>query len=299
MAKDKEGGEPVVLLNEHNLAMWLVDIRAKLRKKELWQYTQGPSKTSIVLTGFVVGTKYTDEEKKQIEAERTEQKKQIVEERAIWMNNAMKAADVMTPRISSIVKQRLESKHFDDGFAMMTRLHELLQPSGDAQFMRLIKQFYSIKSIEYKDMTSYLTEIKTLDEQITATKVELTRDKRIIIAIVMGLPKEYQGLTQIWSCMPELTAELARSMLLEEERRQRNADENGLPAGTSVAYKATAAADGKKCPHCKRAWHPAEQCRKLHPENAPDWFKEMKKNGGSKDATTSYAYTFGNGAVGT
>ena len=204
----------------------------------------------------------------------------------------MEAADFMTPRISQEVKRLLDDEHFNNGHLLMIRIHELLQPTSDAQFMRLIKEFYSIKPIDIGGtMTDYLAHIKKLDEQISATQVELTREKRIIIAIMMGLPEEYQGLVQIWNCMTNLTVEQARTMVLEEERRQLNS--NGLKA---MSLKASAD-ESKKCPHCKRKWHSPEDCWKLHPDKAPEWFKEQKNKNKSKekddDTSAKYAYSFG------
>ena len=214
-----------------------------------------------------------------------------------WNKNAMKAADFMTPRITQEVKRLLDDEHFNNGHLMMHRIHQLLQPTSDAQFMRLIKEFYSIKPIDVGGtMTDYLAHIKKLDEQIMATQIELTREKRIIIAIMMGLPEEYQGLVQIWNCMTNLTVEQARIMILEEERRQLNKD------GPKAMSLKTSVDEDKKCPICKRKWHPLDDCWKLHPEKAPDWFKEQKSKNKDKDKDKSkdddgtsakYAYSFG------
>ena len=60
--------------------------------------------------------------------------------------------------------------------------------------------------------------------------------------------------------MTNLTVEQARNMILKEERRQANVSNEALAMTAAV----------KKCPHCKRKWHPPDDCWKLHPEKTPD-----------------------------
>ena len=198
----------VLMLTKDNYSMWLVDIRARLRKKELWKYTQEIYQPSIV--------------KEEDEALTDEQIAQIAHEKQSWAENAMKAADEMTPRISLEVKQMLDDSHYNDGLLMMKRLEELLQPMRDAQFITLTRELYSLKAVDFSSMTDFLKHVNVLDEKILATRVQLTRDKQLIICMMMALPEAYHSLSQTWSMMPNLTAEQARYQLLEEEKRQQN-----------------------------------------------------------------------------
>ena len=48
MAYQRErDGTTVLMLTKDNLSMWILDIQARLRKKELWKYAQNPFEASI------------------------------------------------------------------------------------------------------------------------------------------------------------------------------------------------------------------------------------------------------------
>ena len=78
----------------------------------------------------------------------------------------MKAADEMTPRISLEVKQMLNDSHHDDGRLMMKRLEERLQPMRDAQFMKLMKELYSLKAVDFRSMSDLLAHMDVLHEKV-------------------------------------------------------------------------------------------------------------------------------------
>lgn len=90
-------------LTEDNFSSWFVDIRAELRTKKLWKYTQGPYESD--------GTQ------------------------AKWEEKAQEAADIMTPTISSGIKRRLTEAEFDNGYLMLSRLRESIQPTGSSEFI--------------------------------------------------------------------------------------------------------------------------------------------------------------------
>jgi len=240
------------LLTEENFGDWLIDIRAHLRPKELWECTQ-------------IAPDDKESQKK------TEQ-----------------AADAMTPTISVGVKQKLIKEDFNDGYKMLRRLEALLQPSTDAEFMRLTKEYYTLSSADFKSTGDMLTHIKLLEERIDATKVTLDSDKRTILCLMMCLPEQYRSLVQIWSVTKDMTAEKARIMLLEEDRRQNHVDENqGIKSLRIFGNKSK---ERKQYKHCKRGFHTEAKCWKLHSEQASqwaedkrDWEQEQKK---SRDRTS-------------
>ena len=137
---------------------------------------------------------------------------------AKWEEKAQEAADLMTPTVSSGVKQRLTEAEFNDGYLMLTRLRELLQPTGSSEFMRLSKEYYTLKCSSFKSIPEYLTHIKVLEERIDASKVVMNEDNRTILCLSMSLPQEYQYLVQIWATMPTVTAIKAKQMVLEASR---------------------------------------------------------------------------------
>ena len=256
---DDDDGFMVLMLTKDNYSMWLVDIRALLRRKGLWKYTQQAYKQqpSVVAEKDKKKAEMTEEQRARAVQE---QKAQATQEKQNWAENAMRAADEMTPRIAWEVKQMLEEFHYDDGYLMLKKLEELLQPITDAQFMRLTKEFYSLKAADFSSMSEFLAHVKVLNGKIIATKVRLTEDKQLILGMMMALPEAYSELGQSWSVMPNLTAEQARNQLLEEERRQQNHQN----------YMGSKAITHRKCPHCN---HTEEECWALHPEKAPEWYR--------------------------
>ena len=75
----------------------------------------------------------------------------------------------MTSTISLEVKQRLIEVEFNDDFLMLRHLRELLQLTRLSEFMRLSKEYYTLRFKLFKFVTEYLTQIKILEEKIDAT----------------------------------------------------------------------------------------------------------------------------------
>ena len=88
----------------------------------------------------------------------------------------------------------LKKFHFDNDYIMLKRLHQLLQFVENAQFMRFTKKFYSLKIIEFKNMIEFFTHVKILNEKIAITKVNFTRNKQMIICMIITLDERYQNL---------------------------------------------------------------------------------------------------------
>ena len=271
-----------LMLTKNNYSIWLMNIRARLREKNLWKYTQQFYRSSIVTKN-----------KKLID----EQKTQLSKKKKKWVEKTMKAIDQMTSKMSTNVKLILENHYYNDDRTMWKRLQKLLQSMKDVQFMRLMKKFYSLKVENFSSMIDFLTHVKMLNEKIKTTKVELTENKQLIICMMMTLLESYQNLNQIWSMMPGLTAETTRNQLLKKKRRQQNQKHETFKTTTRRGQDE----GGEKCSHCKRKMHPEKECWTLHPEKAPDWWKKKNdSNGGSSGgasgggaAATKYAFSFG------
>ncbi|KAL8751804.1 MAG: hypothetical protein Q9199_006174, partial [Rusavskia elegans] len=60
--------------------------------------------------------------------------------------------------------------------------------------------------------------------------MELTHDKRTPLALTMALATDdrYRSLVQIWQTIPDMTAERARQMLLEEQQIQKANEETAV-----------------------------------------------------------------------
>lgn len=78
----------------------------------------------------------------------------------------MEAADFMTPTVSDSIKQKVQTNALNNGFLMMNQLTDICAAKGEAEFMRLTREYYSLNFDEYDSITAYLTKIETLEERI-------------------------------------------------------------------------------------------------------------------------------------
>lgn len=249
-------------LNEKNYNEWNRNIRAILRKHKLWKYTQAESPK-------------TDEDNLITQVE--------------WDKKAIEAADMMTPTITAAIQAKLTEDDFNNGYKMYKRLKELLQPTGETQFMRLTREYYTLSYGDVKNISEFLDHIKLLEEQTDATKVKMTDDKRTLLCLTMALWNEtrFRSLVQIWGVTSDMTAEKAREMLLEDERREA-ANNGDQPSTTTVlAYRASnkRGQEAGGCQHCHKTGHKEDACWKKHPELIPAWV-HLKRQTESAEAAT-------------
>ena len=252
----------IELLTEYNFESWFVNIRAKLRKKKLWKYTQ------TIYISESTSTANTEEEQSSTSITKKDQK--AIKD---WEERSQESADIMTLTISPGVQQKLTESEFNDGYLMLTRLRTLLQPTGPSEFMRLSKEYYTLQFKAFKTVSEYLTKIKTLEEKIDASKVILDANNRTILCLSMSLPQEYQYLVHIWAVTPTITAEKARQMVLEASRQHQQAiDDSNDPR-----VRASRAQGKEPCKNLKSSRHPSNSCYFRSPHLAPEWFKSKMK----------------------
>ena len=103
----------------------------------------------------------------------------------------------MTPTISDPVKKRISAHEFNCGYLILARVTALNRPTGDNEFMRLIKEYYTLRYTNFDTITDYLTHIKLLEERIAVTNVVLISDKQTILCLTISLPDDLQYLTKI------------------------------------------------------------------------------------------------------
>ncbi len=178
-------------LTGNNYARWNGNIPDVLCKQKLWKYTQSEWKSYEKVL------------------------------KANWEEKSTYAGDLMTSTITAPIQAKLTKDKFNDGYKMCKRLKKLLQPSGKTQFMRLTWEYYPLNNRNCKDVFGFLDHVKSLEEQIDATDVELITDKRTLLCLTMALwnKSHYRSVVQIWGMTKDMTAEKAREMLLEDERR--------------------------------------------------------------------------------
>lgn len=103
----------------------------------------------------------------------------------------------MIPTINDPVKTKLQTDAFDNGFLMMIQLINFYAPKGEAEFMRLTREYYSLRYEDFDSMTSYLTQIKTLEERIRNINVTLDNDKQTLLCLGMIFPESFQYFIKI------------------------------------------------------------------------------------------------------
>jgi gag-polypeptide of LTR copia-type len=222
--------ESIPKLHEKNYSSWIIDIRAYLRQKKLWQSTQEP-----------------------LEAD---PKSKAVEQH-------QEAADFLTLTITPTIKRKLAEPDFNDGYLMLKKLQSLLSPVTEFNFFRSCQELFSLR--QGNSVDEFLTQVKTLNEQIDATKIELTTEKRTLLALMMGLSDEYRSLVQIWSATPSITVEKAIEMVREEAIRIEKPDFEVVKA-----LSARGRISQLECWHCKRKGHKEENCWEKYPEKRPE-----------------------------
>ena len=209
-----------------------------------------------------------------------------MDEEEEWEEKSMEAADFLTLLISPSIQQRLTEEDFNDGYKMITSLTKLLQPTGQAQYMCLMRQLFTLSFDNVKNVTELLTQLNVLRDAIDATKVELTTNKQTLLALSLALPAHYNSLIQIWGAMPDITAEKAQEMLLEEEHQEKETRETFGAKALALRKKG----GNLQCTECSRSGHKASGCWQLHPELAPEHMQEkmrekLRKKGWFEDVT--------------
>ena len=144
--------------------------------------------------------------------------------------------------------------------------------------MRDSQSLYSLR-LKKENPKDFLTEIKVLDERIEASKIQLTRDKRILLALTLGISSDpsFHSLIQLWSITPNLTSDQAVSMFREELLRRQAVnvnpkDENPIMTSVLLASRKRKRESNKKqdddsdiedlreCDKCGKEGHNEKDC---------------------------------------
>jgi hypothetical protein len=256
MAEQQQQNAARMLLEEENYNDWLIDVRALLRSKKLWQYATTPLPVRPEAPG-----ENADVATKQQHIQSIQEHEELVEKHT-------EAADLVTPLISGAVKRKLILSDFDDINQMMGHLQELYNPRSEQVFMQLIQQLFTLQP-DNLTIDEYLQQVKTLTERIDATNIELTSDRRTLLILSMQLGKriQFKSMVQIWSVTKDMTAKRAIEMVREEERKlllEHEEDTKALNRNNGALY--THKADGrpgqakKWCTKCKKVSHDTANC---------------------------------------
>ena len=182
----------------------------------------------------------------------------------------IKVVDEMTSRISLKIKQMFDVFYFNNEYMMLKKLHELLQFVENAQFMRFMKKIYSLKTINFDNMSEFFIHVKIFMKKIIAIEMNFTTNKQILICMMMTLNFRYENLIQIWNLLSNLTSKRIKNIILKKKRRQKNREM--ITNMRTISNK-----NKKKCFHYERKSHSENECWKLYFELIFDWFKKNKK----------------------
>lgn len=106
-----------------------------------------------------------------------------------WAENVIMSDDTMAPTINPGIQHRLNESDFDDGYALLSRRTELLKPAGDADFVRLQKELYTIEYGSFDSMSAYVSHINLLEKRINSMEINTTPDKHTLLCLLMTLPE--------------------------------------------------------------------------------------------------------------
>ena len=144
------------------------------------------------------------------------------------------------------------------------------RPRGEGEFIRLTKEYYTLKYNNFDTISDYLTYIKTLEERILATDVVLTPDKELILFLSISILDHLQYMTNLWDLTPNMTADKATSMLLEEERK----GEKPKKQLQAIGLAASVVQRPPQCGTCGKNHRGV--CWDERPDLAPEWLKERR-----------------------
>jgi hypothetical protein len=172
-------------LTEDNYDTWITDARASLRKLKLWDVCQ---KALPPYATVAQKEKHTD------------------------------AADELILIISANIKARLTDAEQNDSYLLLTKLKEINSPATEQVFYTSCQELLTLHAAG-TDLETFLVRIKTLNEKIDRTGIELDAKRRTLLVLILGLGSSFETLVQIWSITPDLTADMAIRQLRAEHHR--------------------------------------------------------------------------------
>jgi hypothetical protein len=76
----------------------------------------------------------------------------------------------------------------------MSYLKELYKLSTNTKFFMLMRELLSLRHANFNTTEHYLSHLRSLNNRITRTKVDLTLEKRALLTLTMSLLSEFEPL---------------------------------------------------------------------------------------------------------
>lgn len=182
------------------------------------------------------------------------------------------------------MKKKLQAIAFNCGFLITTQLTAIYTLKEDIEFIRLTREYYSLRYKNFDFITYYLTYIKSLKERIRETNVILDDDKQILLCFDITLSEEFQYFIKIWAITPRIITNKTRNILLKEERRRKTLNSGTVRVELIAITRYSGKRDTRersiinqendiKCSRYEKP-HENDNCWRLYSELAPEWLQE-------------------------
>jgi len=144
--------------------------------------------------------------------------------------------------------------------------------TGLATTLYLRRKLYNLRMEEGASMLNHLNEVLSITQQLAAAKDEI-KDKELVPIVLNSLPPSYQPFTKLMEIIPDISLEVLKSCLLQEdENRQENMNphiENALfhkqrsTRTVPTAFRSMGKDKRPFCWYCKKRGHTVDNCFKL------------------------------------
>jgi hypothetical protein len=109
-----------------------------------------------------------------------------------WQTSSEKAADIITLTLYADVKAKLLEEDFNNAFKIITYLKQLYELSTNTEFFMLMRELLSLRYTDFNTTKHYLSYLRSLNNCITCTKVDLTLEKRALLTLTMLLLSKFE-----------------------------------------------------------------------------------------------------------
>jgi len=166
-----------------------------------------------------------------------------------------------------------ESKTPADAWKRSAATHE---NKGLNRRLRLMRALFNVHLDNYPNMTAYVTEVISLQQQLSAISDPID-DEYLGVILLKGLPSSYEPLVQALENMEiKIKSELVKSKLLDQADSSMNSNSSSGSSAFAVAQNTSGFDRSKvRCYACNNVGHIARFCK--------------SRKGGSNDNKSTYS----------
>lgn len=233
-------------LSDNNYQTWKVEMKWYLKSKGLLDYVTGKIKIEGTAT---------------------------LEQKKAFQVNDDKAIAPIGLHIEP--NQQIHIEECNTAEEAWKALEQVHQPKSRVRIMQLKKQLYGTKMKEGDSMSSYISSIKVISNNLREAGAEV-QDEDLAYILLAGLPESYETLNMTLANLPDnsfTTAEISKALLSEyDRRRSRHPEENesqkeALQIGRKPKHVSPTTFNTSNikqkpvfCSHCKKQGHDVKSC---------------------------------------